>query len=618
MNQVKNKEEIAKILTQLINKYSTRQITEDKKEEIFEILNYIDEIIKIQKDDLKNQVGENYEEIEFFPYSNNDNVYGGYISNIFFDKEENTIKKEIEKHAVKINIHPILENFKSDKTHIRIYGCIKILNTIFHELTHFKQNYIMQSEIIDIDAINSAKQDILTHTKYKEVYKENYYNMSGEIEARLKSYDMTMEVLDIMEDKEHLQKLFNKRTKIEFDQLRTNTTLFHEEKDGKKQDRESFLNQRVDKFIEENPAVLNIYKPLLVEYNVDGKRKSTSQLIKELGKYLVQIEKNANMSQEERNIEKIRIRNTYFDILGSRLQDITREEAIELENIFGTEGKGGTKVLYELMAQHYLEEHKQKIADLERLQDIMSKEGEIRGITDNFESQKQMIRSKYTRLLLTTINLQSSYYKTPKNVINGVDLEYEEPVKLTQEQQELKDRTITSFIKLYDNLETDKESKLRQKLEQKNIRQVINASEFNRCSIGFMRSFELGEDKSFTEEQITIMMRALKIAQILSLKGNRNYLREFGNVPFVNDILSAMCKDATLQQMIEKSRQIQNGYNARSKENAENTSVIDKYSYLLSLEDLKEFAESKKVLSCVVNGKEYKTIPLKESEELEQ
>ena len=197
-------------------------------------------------------------------------------------------------------------------------------------------------------------------------------------------------------------------------------------------------------------------------------------------------------------------------------------------------------------------------------------------------------------------------------------MEYVEPVKLTQEQQEIKDRTITSFIKLYDNLETDKESKIRQKLEQKNIRQVINASEFNRCSIGFMKSFELGEDKRFTEEQITIMMRALKAAEKLSEDSNRNYLREFGNVPFINDILSAMCKDVTLKQMIEKSRQMERKRPVINEENTENTSIIDKYSYLLSLEDLKEFAESKKVLSCVVNGKEYKAIPLKESEGLEQ
>ena len=617
MNQVKNKEEIARLLMQLITKFSTRKISEDNnKQEIFEILNCLDEIIEIQKASFKEQFGEDYEEIKFEPYFKEDNTYGSYRSNIIFDKEENTITKELVNHKIKINTYKILEKLKSDKTHIRIFGCINLLNTIFHELTHFKQNSIKQSEIIDIDAINFAKQDILTRTRYNEVYKENYYNMPGEIDARLAAYDMTIEVLDVLPDKEYLEKLFNDRVSTDLEQLRTNATLFHEEKDGRDQDREVFLNQRVDKFIEEHPDVLNIYKSLLVEYNIDGKRKSNLQLIKELGKHFVQIEKNENMSQQEKSAEKIRIRNTYFDILGSRLQDITREEAIELEDTFGTEGKGGTKVLYDLMAQHYLEEHKQKISDLERLQKIMSKKGKIIGVTDNFEAQKQIIRSKYTRLLLTTINLSSSYYKTPKNAINGVDMEYVESVKLTEEQQSIKDRTIASFIKLYDNLDTEKEFKIRQKQEQRNIRQVLNAVEFKRCSIGFMKSFELGKNKRFSEEQIIIMMRALKAAEKLSVDGKRNYLREFGNVPFVNDMLSAMCKDETLKQMIEKSRQIQS--KPTTKHENETLEIKDKFPYLINLEDLKEFAESEIVLKCVVNGKKYNAIQLKESEELEQ
>lgn len=556
MNQLRNKEEIAKILDELINVLSSRKLDKANPQQynrdIAPISKWIEQIAEFRKQELKQQLGANYEEIDFSLYSSDENTLGGYISNVGFNENRNTIIKVPRNHQIQLNISKFSEIYlESNNQQARIFGCMKLIDTIFHEFRHFEQNCNKQNPIIDINAINSAKQDILLHTKYDDVYDENYWNMDDEIDARLTSHDMTIEILEKVQkqDKAYLKKIFEDRRSTEIDETRENAILFHEGKEGKDQDKQSFFNQRVDEFIENHPDVLDIYKSLQVEYNKDGKKKSNLQLINDLKKHLKGINGDKKLSEEQKKTEKAQIRNVYFDILADRLQDMTREEAIEFEKSCGIEGKGGTKAFYDLMKKHYIEVYDKKVNDLEKLQDIIDKKGLDSGIKDNIDSQRQILDAKYKRMVQTVLNLSASVYKAEGNIINGVDIGYVAPTKLSDEDQQTKDRMVRKVIEIYDQIETDEDFKKRQNLENKYISQVLNSVELQRCSQGFMNNFELNNNKNFTEEQLKVMMRALKAADALTIEGGRDYLSEFTKVPFINDTLVMMSKDPKLKAM---------------------------------------------------------------------
>lgn len=565
MNRVENKEEIANILSLLLGVIKTRKLDPNNHKQynidIIQITQMLEKIAELRMQQLKRQLGKDYENIDFSFYSRNDNTLGGHTSNIFYDRNSQKLSKSSINHRIELNIANYSKLFfQSNNPEIRTLGCIKLIDTIFHEFRHFEQDCNMKSSKTSIDAINSGKQDILMRIRYEDIYNENYWNMDNEIDARLTAYYSTMKILAVFppSEKEYLEQVYKKYVKADIEKLRKNANLFHEGKDGGDQDKETFFNQRVDEYIQAHPQVLDIYKSLQVEYNKDGKKKNNLQLIKELKHKLGNISRDNNMSQEEKETERTRIRNTYFDILADRLQDMTREDAKEFEKVCGIEGKGGTKAFYDLMKEHYLKTYNQKISDLNALQAIIDEQGNVTGVKDNFDAQKEIIKAKYTRIIQTVLNLSASIYRAENNIINGVDLEYISSTDLSPENQDIKDRMVKRLIEIYDKLETDEDFSKREKLENRNISQVLNAVTLQRCYMGFMKSFELGENESFSEQQIKIMMRALKAADAITVEGGRNYLEEFTKVPFINDILCMMSKDKNVISMRNQANQLTN------------------------------------------------------------
>ena len=514
MEKVKNKEEISKILEELLIVFGKRKLDEKNQKQyskdIAEITKRLEKIAEFQKVQLKEELGKDYEEIDFSLYSEKDNNLGGYRTNIIFDENTNSLRKIPQNHQIRLNIYNISKYLTSCEESTRKLGCIKMIDTIFHEFKHFKQNCDMHSPILNIDAIKMSKQDIIQRLKYDEVYRQNYWNMSKEINARLTAYDKTMEVLNAVTgvEKEYLKDLYQRNADIHLDKARENASLFKEGKEGLQQDKDSFFTNRVDEFIQANPDVLEIYKSLQFEYNMDGKKKSNLQLIEELKIHLRNIRNDNNLSQENKRNEGRRVRNTYFDILEERLKDITRDEAIEFEKACGIEGKGGTKTFYDLMKEHYIETYNRKISDIDKLQEMVKGKKGTLGIEDNFDAQRKIIEEKYKRLLQTVSNLRESVYRTENKAINGVDIGYVAPIQLSCDQQQIRNKTIKKLIETYEKLESDQEFKKRETLEYKYINQVINAVGLQRCSIGFTKSFELGKRHSIKAEEPTIVTPA--------------------------------------------------------------------------------------------------------------
>ena len=208
------------------------------------------------------------------------------------------------------------------------------------------------------------------------------------------------------------------------------------------------------------------------------------------------------------------------------------------------------------MKEHYIETYNKKIEDIDKLQEIMQGKKAAVGVTKNFEAQRKIIEQKYGRLLQTVSNLRESVYRTETQAINGVDLGYVAPIELSSDKQQYRNKVVTKFIDTYDKLENDQDFKKRENLEDKNISQVLNAVELQRCSSGFMKNFELGNNKTFSEDQFKIMMRALKAADALTVKGGRDYLSDLINVPFINDTLLKMLKDENIKDMVRKANEI--------------------------------------------------------------
>ena len=157
---------------------------------------------------------------------------------------------------------------------------VSYLRTIFHELRHAYQNKFYNEENIDeIIKYDPELIIVLKHHIYKEYhdiedfYDQNYHKLYPEVDADINSLkdienlvkdlikdnNLKTQILDDLNDIEKLN--INPQTKLE---LTTNTPIRTYLKVRGKEEDSLIL---IDKFIKDNPTLIDTYKPLQLLFN---------------------------------------------------------------------------------------------------------------------------------------------------------------------------------------------------------------------------------------------------------------------------------------------------------------------------------------------------------------
>ena len=162
--------------------------------------------------------------------------------------------------------------------------------------------------------------------------------MSDEIGARINAYEKTTNILRSISDNEKF-KIYSYyynyyRNPEDFDRYLKSTAIFNEAGEGS-QDKNYFFNQRAEEYIRENPDILNLYKTLQHEYNMDGTKKSITQLISDCKEKMRLALNKEGISDNQKTKLRYMVRNTYFELIGSRLEEILPDEAKQIESFLG-------------------------------------------------------------------------------------------------------------------------------------------------------------------------------------------------------------------------------------------------------------------------------------------
>lgn len=553
MTKDERDEKIKNLLGQMIDLARKGPITENSDIEF--IKKSLTEISNCVKFDLWEQVGkDNYEDVDYQFYDKDDRNNGFAVPNYYFDENNNQYVKN-GSPKVRSNLFYARPRLKDANVDIRIFQIMKIVNTIFHEYRHIFQNIQIQQEIPSVYALDQVKQQIVRQKNGVAFYKDNYIAQNGETDARIAADERMQEILSRIKGdvpKQFMKDLYNKTIRTtERDELLKEFEFLQQSKAKGLQDRDYFLDKETEEFVKSNPKILNVLKSLRIEYNLDGSKKTPIQIGNDFLSYILSI-KNSNYPNQDEKVKKVK--KNYFEILGNSLVHATPEQRKEFLNRFKTtdDRERLCKEMYDYIKNNATESlksfqqyknYQSRVLNTSKTQDE---------IDEVLKIQENVLIQKYNRILNIANNLSIGVYADKNVVVNGLDVEMVEPTALDYNKTKIRNVFITEVLSTYEKLEDKSIFEKRKNFENRYIAQIVNAISTNRCSSGFMKSFEKGSNQSYSEEQLLRLMQVLKTADSLTIEGGSNYLEQFAKVPFINDMLLSIRKDSTFLKLVEQ------------------------------------------------------------------
>lgn len=216
------------------------------------------------------------------------------------------------------------------------------------------------------------------------------------------------------------------------------------------------------------------------------------------------------------------------------------------------------------MYKYHLNAYYNKKSDYDKIEKMYEGNSYLRKNTNNerrraFEENKRICKEKYERILTNILRLKARYYGSiNRDIINGVDLPNIPKVILDDKNYNARKSFTNELLNTYNIIENDNDFTRRQELEYKYFSLIMNAINTQRCPSGFMIAFQKDEKKPFEEKQIKLMMKTIKAADALTLKGGPNILQEFLNTPFINHTLLQIKGDSTYERMRQAAEKIHN------------------------------------------------------------
>lgn len=302
-----------------------------------------------------------------------------------------TYEKKLKIIALEIYIN---ENFNEyvlkNQKETPIDPFVSILDNVFHELHHMRQDLMARTGVSSYISLIYAKEDFIKERE-PEVYGKNHNAMRIEEDAEIESVKKRQEVCAL---DRRLQKQYSS---------------FHKIGDTKIQ-RDDFAFDMFDKLMkeEDNRYILKVYPVLQKEYNEDGTKKSLNQLLENMK---LEIEETLNMdslSDSEKDTLIKDCKGMYFEILHREMKKrATFQDITCLAEDYNEEDK---TALFSEMKLYFEERYKSEKQDIERT-----------GFRTSTEEQEKEIglRQKYYQDKIDFLNFIVEQQQN-ENFLNGI------------------------------------------------------------------------------------------------------------------------------------------------------------------------------------------------------
>ncbi|MGM9877994.1 MAG: hypothetical protein ACI33S_05015 [Bacilli bacterium] len=235
---------------------------------------------------------------------------------VFLDKIVNDGSYE-----VKLNeSNECFSKLDSSDVNLRVYACSELIRILFHEIRHYRQMQIVYSSESSDKALKYAKEYILINSiNIRDRYRKNHDKYLSENDSELFSKNkISRYIPGIKKDNlDHIASYL-------FETIEIEDKYFAKMKEVP---REDYVNYFVDALLNRqkgNLYYLKRYPILQKEYNMDGSKKSLTELVNNYYNELLECNDK---------IKTINIKRMYFDIIYRRLIPLRKEQEISLEEI---------------------------------------------------------------------------------------------------------------------------------------------------------------------------------------------------------------------------------------------------------------------------------------------
>ena len=209
------------------------------------------------------------------------------------------------KPSITLNISKLFEGLDNIDKEKRLKTCKKIFYVLLHEIQHERQDLMVMQQVSSKESLRYARDWACKMYLEEDWEKNNYDNLLSENNARIEGHKTYLKIMQD-EDEEFL-------TNIEFEKVKYYTgrymiDVWTEDKATHFSSEDSLERDKVTTTVldylickESRTELLELYPILQKEYNMDGSRKSVTELIDNMRKEIYDISGNTELSKIEKD-----------------------------------------------------------------------------------------------------------------------------------------------------------------------------------------------------------------------------------------------------------------------------------------------------------------------------
>ena len=267
-------------------------------------------------------VDEEDEILLIFDYDKKAKCHGGFLSAVDVGRGKFVlVKPEIYIH---LNNKERIGLFSDDPDE-RVRNGAGIVQTLFHEIGHFRQFLMIQENRSSKQALRWAKEALYARI-INYLYSMNHDRFSMEADAEAYLNEMDLEVINGGEETKRKKTINEAITGTDYIVI----------PNGKIVDRDTFIDEQLDSIVKHykmGEGLFVLYPILRKEYNKNRTHKSLSDI---MGGYFAEIKRaKAIIDKKEREIIIRDIKEMYFDIFNRYVSKDNRFELLEAVRIHG-------------------------------------------------------------------------------------------------------------------------------------------------------------------------------------------------------------------------------------------------------------------------------------------
>lgn len=243
------------------------------------------------------------------------------------------------KPSITLNISKLFEGLDNIDKEKRLKTCKKIFYVVFHEIQHERQDLMVMQQVSSKESLRYARDWACKMYLEEDWEKNNYDNLLSENNARIVGHETYLKIMQD-EDEEFL-------TNIEFEKGKYYTgrymiDVWTEDKATHFSSEDSLERDKVTTTVLDNlickqsrTELLELYPILQKEYNMDGSRKSVTELIDNMKREINDISGNTELSKIEKDELIKDAQEMYYELLYIQIQKSTQKEIKELVSKIG-------------------------------------------------------------------------------------------------------------------------------------------------------------------------------------------------------------------------------------------------------------------------------------------